>query len=182
MSNETEIAILAGGCFWGVEAVFEHVKGVVEVVSGYAGGSEEQAVYDLVVSGLTGHAESVRIVFDPEQVTYGRLLQVYFSVAHDPTQLDRQGPDYGKHYRSHVFHVDQAQRDVVTAYIDQLTDEGLFPRAIVTRLDPLEAFYLAEEEHQDFVARNPEEPYVVFYDLPKLENLRRLFPELYRVP
>lgn len=175
-------AVLAGGCFWGVEAVFEHVRGVVDVVSGYAGGSAEDALYDRVVSGVTDHAESVRIVYDPGVVSYGQLLRVFFSVVHDPTQLDRQGPDWGRHYRSNVFYADEAERGVVRAYLDQLTDAALFPREIVTRLDPLETFYEAEEDHQDFVARYPEEPYVVVFDLPKIENLRRFYPELYEAP
>jgi len=175
-------AVLAGGCFWGVEAVFEHVRGVVEVVSGYSGGTEEEAVYDLVLTGHTDHAESVRILYDPAQVSYGQLLMVFFSVAHDPTQLDHQGPDWGPQYRSNVFYEHQDQLDVVRAYLDQIEAEGLFPKEIVTRLDPLEAFYLAEEDHQDFVARYPEEPYVVFIDLPKIENLRRFYPELFERP
>jgi peptide-methionine (S)-S-oxide reductase len=173
-------AVLAGGCFWGVEAVFESVKGVSKVVSGYSGGTAATARYELVVLGLTDHAEAVEVHFDPEQISYAEILHIFFSVAHDPTQLNRQHPDVGPHYRSHVFFVDEAQRLEVVRYIEELDAGGVFPRPIVTRVDPLEAFYPAEEHHQDFVIKNPDDPYVVKYDLPKLANLQRLFPHLYK--
>jgi peptide-methionine (S)-S-oxide reductase len=173
------IAVLAGGCFWGVEAVFEAVKGVSNVVSGYSGGTAATARYELVVLGLTDHAEAVEVHFDPELISYAQILHIFFSVAHDPTQLNRQHPDVGPHYRSHVFFVDEAQRLEVVRYIEELDAGGVLPRPIVTRVDPLEAFYPAEEHHQDFVAKNPHDPYVVAHDLPKLANLQRLFPRLY---
>lgn len=175
-----QTVVLAGGCFWGIEGVYEHVLGVRKVVSGYAGGEASTAHYDDVSSGRTGHAEAVEITFDPQQVPYGEILRIFFSVAHDPTQLNRQGPDSGTQYRSAIFYADDTQRDVAKAYIDQLNESGLFRRAIVTRIDPLQRFYPAESYHQDFIAKNPRDPYVVFNDLPKIRNLKQLFPELYR--
>jgi peptide-methionine (S)-S-oxide reductase len=175
-----QTAVLAGGCFWGVEGVFEHVRGVRKAVSGYAGGTQATEGYSKVGNGSTGHAESVQVTFDPRDVSYGELLRVFFSVAHDPTQLNRQGPDSGPQYRSAIFYADETQKDIATHYIDQLNAAKLFSRPIVTRVEPLRGFYPAESYHQDFVARNPRSPYVVVNDLPKLRNLKELFPELYR--
>jgi len=175
-----QTAIFSGGCFWGVQGVFEHVKGVQKVVSGYAGGDRAHAEYDMVSSGTTGHAESVQISFDPAQVSYGELLQVFFSVAHDPTQLNRQGPDSGTQYRSAIFYVDDTQRKIAQAYIAQLDNAHAFARNIVTVVDANKGFYPAEDYHQDFLIHNPTYPYIVYNDLPKIENLRRLFPKTYR--
>ena len=172
------VAVFAGGCFWGMEAVFEHLKGVSDVVSGYAGGLQSTAHYEMVETGRTGHAESVRITFDPSQITYGRLLQVFFSVAHDPTELNRQGPDEGPQYRSAVFYASEEQKRVAEAYIQQLTAARVFKHPIVTQLAPIERFYTAEEYHQHFVERNPHHPYVMYNDLPKLDHLKRQYPEL----
>ena len=174
------VAVFAGGCFWGVEAVFEHVRGVEDVVSGYAGGSRDTARYPLVGTGTTGHAEAVRIIYDPSEVSYGQLLKVFFSVAHDPTQLDRQGPDRGPQYRSQVFTTTPGQAAAVQAYIDRIGAAGVFDRPIVTRIAPLQAFYAAEPYHQDYLPRHPDEPYIVHHDLPKLAALQRTFPALYR--
>jgi peptide-methionine (S)-S-oxide reductase len=175
--------VFAGGCFWSVEAVFEAVKGVVDVVSGYVGGTAETARYDLVAwAGTTGHAEAVEITFDPNVVSFGQLLRVFFSAAHDATQLDRQYPDVGPQYRSQIFYVSDAQREVARAYIDQIDESGLLAKPIVTRLDPLDVFYWAEEEHQDFVLKNPSDQYVLFYSIPKLLRLGAILPELYRPP
>jgi len=174
-----ETAVFAGGCFWGMEAVFEHVKGVKDVVSGYTGGSAENAKYEIVSSGRTGHAESVRISFDPSQVSYGQLLKVFFSVAHDPTELNRQGPDTGPQYRSVIFFANGEQERTVKAYIAQLQAARIFPRPIVTEVVPLRAFYAAEAYHQDYLVRHPNQPYIVINDLPKLANLQRQFPGLY---
>ena len=175
-----QTAVLSGGCFWGVEGVFEHVKGVVDVVSGYAGGAPDKARYDMVTLGTTGHAESVRIQFDPAQITYGQILRVFFSAAHDPTQVDQQGPDLGPQYRSNIFYANDQQRTVALAYIAQLTAGRIFSRPIATRVDPLDVFYLAEDEHQDYLAYHLSEPYIVTFDLPRLALLERFFPELYR--
>ena len=175
----TETAVFAGGCFWGVEAVFEHVRGVSEVVSGYAGGRADTAQYDRVSSGDTGHAESVRISYDPSRVTYGQLLKVFFSVAHDPTELNRQGPDTGTQYRSAIFFANDGQKRVAEAYIAQLQAARAFPRPIVTQLTPLKAFYEAEAYHQNYLVRHPNQPYIVINDLPKVANLQRQFPHLY---
>jgi peptide-methionine (S)-S-oxide reductase len=175
-----QTAVLAGGCFWGVEAVFEHVKGVSEVVSGYSGGSATTAQYERVGSGQTGHAEAVKITYDPTQISYGQLLKVYFSVAHDPTQVNRQGPDTGTQYRSAIFFGDDNQQRVARAYIDQLNQAKAFPKAIATQLVPLKEFYAAESYHQNFIVHNPDYPYVVIHDLPKLDQLRKQFPELYK--
>ncbi|MFL6550802.1 MAG: peptide-methionine (S)-S-oxide reductase MsrA [Povalibacter sp.] len=176
----TETAVLAGGCFWGVEAVFEHVKGVRSVVAGYAGGEANTASYERVGSGRTGHAEAVQIVFEPGVISYSEVLRIFFSVAHDPTQLNRQGPDVGSQYRSAIFYADKSQQETASAYIAQLTQQHLFARPIVTSVDSLRGFYPAENYHQDFIARNPTYPYVVMNDLPKIRNLKRLFPDAYR--
>jgi peptide-methionine (S)-S-oxide reductase len=172
------IAVLAGGCFWGVEAVFERLKGVKDVVSGFAGGSKGSAHYEMVSSGATGHAEAVRITYDPSQITYEQLLKVFFVVAHDPTQLNRQGPDEGPQYRSAIFYADTRQQAIADAFIKHLNDAKVFPKAVVTTVVPLEGFYPAEAYHQDFVRKNPRYPYVVHNDLPKLEYLEKTFPEL----
>ena len=171
-------AVLAGGCFWGIEAVFEHVKGVKNVTSGYAGGSAATAHYELVGTGRTGHAESVSIVYDRSQISYGQLLKVFFSVAHDPTELNRQGPDEGTQYRSSIFYVNEEQKQVATAYIKQLTDAKIFRRPIVTTVVPLDAFYPAEAYHQNFLVRNPTYPYIVYNDLPKVKHLEQEFPAM----
>jgi peptide-methionine (S)-S-oxide reductase len=172
-------AVFAGGCFWGVDAVFKHVKGVSSAVSGYAGGSAKAAHYELVGSGLTGHAESVRVTYDPTQISYGQLLRVFFSVAHDPTQLNRQGPDVGTQYRSAIFYADPEQQRVAKAYIEQLQSANVYGRPIVTQLTPLEGFYPAEDYHQDYLAKHPENMYIVINDLPKLNHLRQEFPQFY---
>lgn len=175
-----ETAVFAGGCFWGVQGVFQHVNGVESAVSGYAGGSADTAVYETVGSGRTGHAESVRISYEPSKITYGELLQVYFSVAHNPTQLNYQGPDRGRQYRSTIFVQNDGQKKIAEAYIAQLDKAKLFDKMIVTTLETGKAFYPAEDYHQDFLTLNPTYPYIVYNDLPKIENLKRLFPALYR--
>jgi peptide-methionine (S)-S-oxide reductase len=180
-TGTTETAIFAGGCFWGVQGVFQHVDGVGNAVSGYAGGDRASATYDLVSSGGTGHAEAVEITFDPNKISYARLLQILFSVAHDPTQLNRQGPDVGTQYRSAIFPTSPEQARVAKAYIEQLDQARTFGRPIATRIEPGKTFYPAEDYHQDFMTRNPTYPYIVFHDLPKLEALKRIFPERYRV-
>jgi peptide-methionine (S)-S-oxide reductase len=173
-----QTAVFAGGCFWGVEAVFRHVKGVNKAVSGYAGGAQ-RADYEEVSTGDTGHAESVQVTYDPTQVTYGELLRVFFSVAHDPTQLNRQGPDHGTQYRSAIFYTDDAQKKVALAYIEQLNDAKVFAEPIVTQVAPLPAFYTAEGYHQNYLALHHTQPYIVIYDLPKLAALKQQFPDLY---
>jgi peptide-methionine (S)-S-oxide reductase len=178
-AGEPQVAVLSGGCFWGVQGVFEHVRGVRQVVSGYAGGDKSTAQYEVVSSGNTGHAESVKITFDPGQVSYGQLLQVFFSVAHDPTQLNRQYPDVGTQYRSSIFYSDKSQQRIAEAYIAQLNQSKVFASPIVTRVDPLKGFYAAEGYHQDYLVHNPHNPYIVWNDLPKVENLKRTFPALY---
>jgi peptide-methionine (S)-S-oxide reductase len=170
-------AVLSGGCFWGVQGVFEHVRGVRKVVAGYAGGDKSTAEYRTVSSGNTGHAESVQITFDPAQVSYGELLRVFFSVVHDPTQLNRQGPDSGTQYRSEIFYLDDLQMKIATAYIAQLNGAKAFPQPIVTRVDAFKGFYPAEAYHQDFLIHNPNYPYIVYNDLPKIQNLRRVLPD-----
>ena len=180
VSGSREVAVLAGGCFWGVQGVFQHVDGVASAVSGYAGGSAATAHYDMTSRGDTGHAESVQIAFDPAKISYGKLLQIYFSVAHDPTELNRQGPDEGTQYRSVLFPTSAAQAEVAKAYIAQLNAAHTFSSPIVTTIEPGKTFYRAEAYHQDFLALNPTYPYIVFNDLPKIANLKRLFPELYR--
>jgi len=172
-------AVFAGGCFWGVDAVFKHVRGVTRVTSGYAGGSASTAVYDIVGTGRTGHAESVEILYDRSQITYGQLLKIFFSIAHDPTELNRQGPDVGPQYRSAIFFASGEQRRIGQAYIEQLNAARAFPRPIVTEVAPLKAFYQAEPYHQNYVARHPDIPYIRVYDLPKVEHLRIQFPDLY---
>ncbi|RUX93619.1 peptide-methionine (S)-S-oxide reductase [Mesorhizobium sp. M7D.F.Ca.US.004.01.2.1] len=175
----SEKAIFAGGCFWGVQGVFQHVKGVSKAVSGYTGGSKDDAVYETVGSGRTGHAESVEITYDPSEVTYGQLLQVYFSVAHNPTQLNFQGPDSGTQYRSTIFAENEAQKKIAQSYIAQLDQAKVFPEPIVTTLETGKTFYPAENYHQDFLTLNPTYPYIVYNDLPKVANLKALFPALY---
>jgi peptide-methionine (S)-S-oxide reductase len=175
-----ETVVFAGGCFWGVQGVFQHTRGVVSAISGYAGGKRETASYEKVSSGSTGHAEAVQVTFDPKQVSYGQLMQIYFSVVHDPTQLDRQGPDSGSQYRSAVFYANDAQKQATERYIAQLDAAKVYPARIVTRVSPLEAFYPAEDYHQDYATVHPESPYIAHFDLPKIENLKRLFPEAYR--
>ncbi len=175
-----QTAVVSGGCFWGVQGVFEHVRGVSRVISGYAGGERATADYESVSSGMTGHAESVQITFDPAKVSYGELLRVFFSVAHDPTQLNRQGPDSGTQYRSEIFYADDSQKSVAAAYIQQLNAAHALPGAIVTRVDALKGFYAAEGYHQDFLIHNPTYPYIVYNDLPKIDNLERLLPDYYR--
>jgi peptide-methionine (S)-S-oxide reductase len=175
----TQTAVLAGGCFWGVQGVFEHVRGVTRAVAGYAGGDRSTAQYETVSSGATGHAESVEITFDPSQISYGQLLQIAFSVVYDPTLLNRQGPDVGTQYRSAIFYSNDNQKRIAEAYIAQLDKSHAFPRPIVTRVDPLKGFYPAEDYHQDYLVHNPTAPYIAFNDMPKVENFRRTFPGLY---
>jgi peptide-methionine (S)-S-oxide reductase len=174
-----QTAVLAGGCFWGLEAVFEHVKGVTDVRSGYAGGSATSASYEKVSAGDTGHAESVQITYDPSKISYGQLLKVFFAVAHDPTELNRQGPDTGAQYRSAVFYSNNEQKLIAEAYIEQLNKAKVFRRPIVTQVATLQSFHEAERYHQDYLANHPNEPYIVINDLPKLEHLRKEFPGLY---
>jgi peptide-methionine (S)-S-oxide reductase len=175
-----QTAVLAGGCFWGVDAVFKHVQGVKSVVAGYSGGSAASAQYEVVSSGRTGHAESVKITYDPSRIAYGDLLRIFFSVAHDPTQLNHQGPDWGTQYRSVIFYSDQYQKQIALAYIDQLNKAGVFRKPIVTQVVPFQAFYPAEAYHQNFLALHPDNPYIVINDLPKLQKLRKQFPSLFR--
>jgi peptide-methionine (S)-S-oxide reductase len=175
-----QTAVFAGGCFWGIEAVFEHVKGVSRAVSGYAGGTVARPSYEQVTTGTTGHAEAVEVTYDSSQVSYGTLLKVFFSVAHDPTELNRQGPDVGTQYRSAIFYANDGQKRVAEAYIDQLTKAKAFPRPIVTQVAPLRAFYPAEDYHQDYLAHNPTQPYIVINDMPKLEALKQQLPELWK--
>jgi len=176
----TQTAVFAGGCFWGMEAVFEHLKGVSDVVSGFSGGSAATAHYGMVSSGGTEHAESVKITYDPSQISYDRLLSIYFLVAHDPTQLNEQGPDRGPQYRSAIFFANDEQKRVAQAYIDRLNKAHTFQKPIVTQIVPLNGFYAAEEYHQNFIDRNPNYPYVVVNDLPKLNQLRTQFPDIYK--
>jgi peptide-methionine (S)-S-oxide reductase len=175
-----ETAVLAGGCFWGVQGVFQHVTGVTNAVSGYAGGEARSAHYDMVGLGGTNHAESVLITFDPSKISYGRILQIYFSVAHDPTQLNRQGPDVGSQYRSAIFPANPEQARIARAYIAQLNQARVFDAAIVTKIEQEKPFYAAEDYHQDFLTKHPTYPYIVFNDLPKIDELKRLFPDSYR--
>ena len=175
-----QTAVLAGGCFWGIEAVFEHVKGVIDVDSGYAGGTASTAHYEIVSGGRTGHAESVRIKYDPSKISYGQLLKVFFSVAHDPTLLNRQGPDTGTQYRSAIFCSNEDQKRIAQAYIDQLNQAKVFDRPIVTAVTIGSTFYVAEAYHQDYVVHHPDESYIMINDLPKVANLRKQFPNLYR--
>lgn len=174
-----ESAVVAGGCFWGIQAVFQHVKGVKTAFSGYAGGSANTANYEIVSTGTTGHAESVKLTFDPSQVSYGQLLKVFFSVAHDPTQLNRQGPDEGTQYRSVIFYSSDEQKRIAESYVAQLQQAKVFPRSIVTQLVPLKAFYQAEAYHQDYARLHPFDPYIRINDAPKVEHLKQQFPNLY---
>jgi peptide-methionine (S)-S-oxide reductase len=176
----SEVAILAGGCFWGQQGVFEHVKGVTKVVAGYSGGDRKTANYDLVSDGDTGHAESVQITFDPRQVTFGQLLRIYFSVAHDPTELNRQGPDQGTQYRSEIFAANPQQEQMAKAYIAQLDSAHVFAAPIATKVEPLKRFYPAEDYHQDYLVKNPHASYIVVNDLPKIAALKRVWPDIYR--
>ncbi len=177
-ASKSETAVFAGGCFWGVEAVFDAVKGVSDAVSGYAGGSIMNAHYELVSTGTTGHAESVQVTFDPSQVSFGQLLKIYFSVAHDPTELNRQGPDQGTQYRSEIFYTNDEQKRIAEAYIQQLNAAKVFRKPIVTKVAPLQGFYRAEDYHQDYVSHNPNQPYVARNDVPKVARLHEEFPEL----
>jgi peptide-methionine (S)-S-oxide reductase len=179
-SESSEVAVLAGGCFWGVQGVYQHVKGVTSAISGYAGGTQNTARYPLVSDGDTGHAEAVQITFDPRQITYGKLLQIFFSVAHDPTTLNRQGPDLGTQYRSAIFPVNDEQARIAREYIAQLADARVFKGRIVTSIERARLFFAAEAYHQDYLTLHPREPYIVYNDLPKLGELKRLFADLYR--
>jgi peptide-methionine (S)-S-oxide reductase len=174
-----QTAVLSGGCFWGVQGVYEHVRGVKKVVAGYTGGERATADYETVSSGTTGHAESVQITFDPATLSYGEILRIFFGVVHDPTELNRQGPDSGTQYRSAIVYIDESQKKLAQAYIAQLSHVGLFPRPIVTSVDPLKQFYAAEAYHQDFLVHHPTNPYIAINDLPKVENLKRTFPDYY---
>jgi peptide-methionine (S)-S-oxide reductase len=176
----SETAVFAGGCFWGVQGVFQRVQGVSRAVSGYAGGEQGTAVYERVGRGNTGHAEAVQVTFDPRQVSYAQLLQIFFSVVHDPTQLDRQGPDVGPHYRSALFAASDEQARIATAYMAQLAEAKVYKSPIVTKMEGAKPFYAAEDYHQDFLTRHPNHPYIAMHDLPKVDELKRLFPQLYR--
>jgi peptide-methionine (S)-S-oxide reductase len=178
-SKGMQTVVLSGGCFWGIQAVFEHVKGVSSVTAGYSGGSAGTAQYETFSTGRTGHAESVRIVYDPSQVSYGQLLKVFFSVAHDPTELNRQGPDEGTQYRSVIFYANEEQLRIAKAYVDQLNRAKAFPRPIVTEIVALQGFYPAEAYHQDYAEHHPNEPYIAINDLPKIEHLKQTLPDLY---
>jgi peptide-methionine (S)-S-oxide reductase len=175
-----QTAVLAGGCFWGVQAVYQHTTGVTQAVSGYAGGQKDTAHYEMVGTGRTGHAESVSVTFDPQQISYGKILQIYFSVAHNPTELNRQGPDSGTQYRSAIFFANDDQKRIAGAYIAELDKAHVFNQPIVTKLEPMSGFYPAEDYHQDFAVLHPSYPYIVFNDLPKVDNLKRLFADAYR--
>jgi len=177
-NQKHDTAVFAGGCFWGVEAVFERIKGVNDAVSGFAGGKKSTAEYEVVSTGKTGHAESVKVTYEPAKITYGQLLKVFFSVVHDPTQLNRQGPDTGTQYRSAIFYANEDQKRVAEAYIQQLNEAKVFSKPIVTQVVPLEGFYRAEEYHQRFLDRNPDYPYIVYNDLPKIKALKQQYPEL----
>lgn len=175
-----ETAVLAGGCFWGVQGVYQHTEGVKNAVSGYAGGEKKTAIYQVVGSGMTGHAEAVKITYDPKKISYGKLLQIYFSVAHDPTQLNRQGPDRGTQYRSAIFPQNDEQAKIAKAYIAQLNEARVYKAAIVTKIEPGREFFPAEDYHQDYLTLHPTQPYIVYNDLPKIKNLQRLFPDIFR--
>ena len=179
-TKSSETVVLAGGCFWGIQAVFEHVKGVSSATAGYSGGAASTAQYETVSTGRTGHAESVKVVYDPSQISYGTLLKIFFSVAHDPTQKDRQGPDIGTQYRSAIFYGSEEQRKIAEAYIAQIDAAKVYDRKIVTQVAPLVGFYEAEEYHQNYLTRHPDDPYIQFNDLPKIERLKKSYPELYR--
>ena len=175
-----EMAVISGGCFWGVQAVYQHTKGVISATSGYAGGTQETAQYETVSSGNTGHAESVQIVYDPSQITYGQILMIFFSVAHNPTELNKQGPDWGTQYRSSIFYASPEQKKIAEAYIEQLNAAKVYSSNIVTQVVPLKGFYPAEGYHQDYLKHHPDNPYIVINDLPKIHNLKKDFPDLYR--
>ena len=179
-SKGKEVAVLSGGCFWGVQAVYEHTKGVISATAGYAGGTPDTATYEIVCTGRTDHAESVKIVYDPSEITYGQLLMIFFSVAHNPTELNKQGPDWGTQYRSSIFYADPEQKKIVEAYIQQLNSARIYTGKMTTQVVPLRGFYPAEKYHQDYLKRNPNNPYIVINDLPKLQNFKKQFPELYR--
>src|ERR1041384_7505441 len=178
-ASGTQTVVLAGGCFWCTEAVFEIIEGVDDVISGYAGGTKETAKYDIVSTGRTGHAESVLITHDPKRISYGQLLKIFFSVAHDPTTLNRQGPDVGSQYRSVIFYANDDQKRLATAYIKQLDDAKVFPSKIVTEVTPLKGFYSAEDYHQDYALKNPDNPYILVCDVPKIKALKEQFPDLF---
>ena len=178
-SSGKQTAVFAGGCFWGTQAVFERVKGVVKTTTGYSGGAAATATYDQVTTETTGHAESVQVVYDPSKITYGQLLRIFFSVAHDPTELNRQGPDVGTSYRSAIFYANDEQKRLATAYIQQLDAAHIFPRPIVTQVVPLKGFYRAEDYHQDYALHNPDNPYILVCDRPKIEALKQQFPDLF---
>jgi peptide-methionine (S)-S-oxide reductase len=178
-ANGRETVVLAGGCFWGIQAVFEHVKGVTKATAGYSGGSVKSPRYEEVSSGETGHAESVEVVYDPSKVTFGQLLKIFFSVAHDPTELNRQGPDEGTQYRSAIFYETTDQQRIARAYVDQLTQAKVFSSPIVTEIVAFKAFFPAEDYHQDYAVRHPDNPYIMINDLPKVANLKKQFPNLY---
>ena len=180
VSNELQKAVVAGGCFWGIQGVFQHVRGVTSAVSGYAGGAAATAHYESIGSGTTGHAEAVEVTFDPKVISYGEILQIHFSIGHDPTQLNRQGPDIGPQYRSAIFPVNADQKRVAEAYIVQLDQSRAFGKPVVTRVEPWKGFYPAEEYHQDYLARHPKQLYIVINDLPKIEHLKTLFPNVYQ--
>lgn len=179
-TSSQQTIVVSGGCFWGIQAVFEHVKGVVSATAGYAGGTAQTADYETVSSGDTGHAESVKVVYDPSKITLGQILRVFFSVAHDPTQLNRQGPDYGTQYRSAIFYTTENQKKIAEAYIQQLNHANIFSAQIVTQLNSNSGFYAAEDYHQDYAIKHPNNPYIMINDAPKVEHLRQQFPELYR--
>ena len=179
-NRSDQTVVLAGGCFWGIQAVFQHVKGVISATSGYSGGASATAEYERVSTGETGHAESVKITYDPSEITYGKLLQIFFSVAHDPTQLNRQGPDEGSQYRSAIFYNGDEQKRIAEAYIAQLNQATVFSRRIVTQVVPLKSFYPAEAYHQNYATRHPDNPYIVYNDAPKVAHLRQQFPDLYK--
>jgi peptide-methionine (S)-S-oxide reductase len=181
-TSSQQTVVLSGGCFWGIQAVFEHVKGVTTATAGYAGGTAQTADYETVSSGDTGHAESVKVVYDPSKITLGQILRVFFSVAHDPTQLNRQGPDYGKQYRSAIFYTTENQKKIAEAYINQLNQAKVFTSPIVTQLNSNSAFYAAEDYHQDYATKHPNNPYIMFNDAPKVDHLRQQFPDLYKAP
>lgn len=178
-AKTSETVVLAGGCFWGIQAVFEHVKGVTKATAGYSGGTVKNPGYELVSTGTTGHAESVEVVYDPSQITFGQLLKIFFSVAHDPTELNRQGPDVGTQYRSAIFYETPEQERIARAYVAQLTAAGTFSKPIVTEIAPFSAFYRAEAYHQDYLVHHPDNPYIVYNDLPKIANLKKQFPQMY---
>ncbi|WDZ97714.1 peptide-methionine (S)-S-oxide reductase MsrA [Herbaspirillum sp. WKF16] len=179
-SAQSETVVLAGGCFWGVQGVFQHTQGVLRAVSGYAGGKKDTATYDMVSSGSTGHAESVQVTYDPRKISFDKILQIYFSVAHDPTQLNRQGPDRGTQYRSAIFTTGDQQKQAAEAYIAQINAAKVFSSPIVTQVAPLQGFYAAEDYHQDYATLHPNQPYIAYNDLPKISNLQKMYPAIYR--